>query len=301
MHRVWIIALALGLVSAPALAQSPVPPRARAHLDRGEQLFGASAWDAALAEYEAAYEALAGHPSRCVTLFNMAQCHERAARYDEALRFYQRYLDEGGARESDSGEVRARIGMLEGLLGTLQVTLRWPSGTGPSAELWLSGRRVGAAPGQVRLPGGTHAVEVRARGYERVSEVVTLTAGATRSVEIAMRQLGSALDPAIFWATAGSAAGALVLGVALGSWALARHGELSSIDPQALRTRADLAELSSIALAADISFATAGALGVAAIVLAFLTDFAGGSSSSASVVPWVSPSSIGLALATELP
>ncbi len=296
--RRWSIALLAALVwSAPALAQPPVPPEARARLDRGEQLFAASAWDAALAEYEAAYAALDGHPSRYMVLFNIAQCHERAARYDGALHAYQRYLDEGGARDPDAGEVRARIGVLEGLLGTLDVTLRWP-GAAAEAELWVSGRRVGAAPGSVRLPGGTHSVEVRAPGYERASEVVTLTAGATRSIAIAMRHLGRGLNPTIFWTTSGAAAVALALGGALGSYALVRHDELASIEPQALRTRAELAELASVALAADVSFAIGGALGVAALVLAFLTDF---SASSAQVAPWVAPDALGVALSGAIP
>lgn len=310
LERGWIVvaralavlALVIAVCAAhPAEAQPPVPPAARAHLDRGEQLFGAGGFDAALAEFEAAYEALAGHPSRYVTLFNIAQCHERAARYDEAQRAYQRYLDEGGARDADANEVRGRIRLLEGLLGTIQVTLRWPSGTGPNAELWVAGRRVGTAPGTVRLPGGTHALEVRARGYERVSEVITLTAGATRQVELAMRVLGTGLDPVVFWTTSAATAVALGLGAAFGVVALVRHGELSSIAPQALRTRADLAELSTFALVADVSFVAAGVLGTAALVLAFLTDFSGASAPATALVPYVTPTSAGLAFSTDLP
>ncbi|MBZ0116887.1 MAG: PEGA domain-containing protein [Sandaracinaceae bacterium] len=284
------------LVTMPALAQPALPAEARARLDRGEQLFGAQAWDAALAEYEAAYELMAAHPSQHVVLFNMAQCHERAARYDEALRLYQRYLDEGGASESDAAQVRGRVQVLEGLLGTLQVSLRGVS----QAELWVSGRRVGTAPGTVRLPGGTHSVEVRASGFERRTEVVTLTAGATRALEIVMRRSGGGLEP-VWLAGAGVATGvAVAVGTVFGAWALVRHGELTGLPSQALRTRADLADLSTLALVADVSFVAAAVLGAAGVVLLVLTDFGGGGAApAAALVPWLGPEGGGLALVSE--
>lgn len=288
-------------------APPAVSAGARAHLDRGEQLFAAGGFDAALAEYQAALTAMQGHPSQYLVLFNIAQCHERLSHYDLALSFYQRYLEAGGSREQDAGEVRARIDVLEGLLGTIAITLTWPDevpeGQRPAVEVWVGERQVGTAPGELRLPGGNHAIEVRAPGFEPELQSVTLASRQRRSITFDMRSTASGgLTPAVFWGSTIASGLALVAGGSLGVYALVRHDELASLasPDDVLRTQSDLDGLRGIALAADILFGTAALFGVASVILYFATDWSGGEAAAATarlqLAPWGSLDAAGLQL-----
>ncbi len=97
------------LCSGPAGA---TPRDADAHAARGKQLFAAQRWDAAIAEYQAAYD-LDGKPTR---LFNMAQAYRLKGDHPRALELYRRYvaLDPGGRGAPDA---RIRISELETALG----------------------------------------------------------------------------------------------------------------------------------------------------------------------------------------
>src|SRR5205814_413179 len=61
---------------------------ARAHFDKAEKAFNLGHFDAALASYQAAYEAL----PLPAFLFNIAQCHRNLRNREQAVFFYQRYL-----------------------------------------------------------------------------------------------------------------------------------------------------------------------------------------------------------------
>jgi tetratricopeptide (TPR) repeat protein len=61
---------------------------ARAHFDRAEKAFNLGRFDDALAEYQAAYEALA----LPAFVFNIAQCHRNLGNDEQAVFFYQRFL-----------------------------------------------------------------------------------------------------------------------------------------------------------------------------------------------------------------
>lgn len=296
---------------APIAAPPAVSTEARAHLDRGEQLFGAGGFDAALAEYQAAFAAMDGHPSQYLVLFNIAQCHERLSHYDLALTYYRQYLDGGGANEADAAEVRARLEVLEGLLGTVEITLTWPqdapTARRPTVEVWLGERNVGTAPGELRLPGGNHAIEVRAPGYEPQMQTVALASQQRRSVTFEMRATASGgLTPAVFWGSTIASGLALIAGGSLGVYALVRHDELASLAPsqEVLRTQGDLDNLRGVALAADVLFGTAALFGVASLILYFATNWAGDdaapegatATSRLHVAPWGSPDGAGLQL-----
>lgn len=303
------VALALALaVSSVATAQSaPIPPAVRAQLDRGEQLFGAGGFDAALAEYESAYAAMEGHPRRYLVHFNIAQCHERLASYDLALAHYQRYLDEGGSGEPDAAEIRGRIRVLEGLLGTLSIQLRWPDAVGedarPAVEVWMGRRRVGSAPGELRLPGGNHAIEVRAPGFEPNVQPVLVAAGARVELAFDMRPTaGGGLHPAVFVTTSIAAALAAIAGASLGGYALAQADEgRNRAEPEdATFTRDDVRAIQELGVVADVLFGAAGALAIASIILLFATDWDGdprpAESTQVSLRPLVDPSGVGVAV-----
>lgn len=300
----------VAVATEPAESDPPaVSADARAHLDRGDQLFEAGGFDAALAEYQAAYAAMEGHPSRYLVLFNIAQCHERLSQYDLALEHYQRYLDEGGANEADAAQVRGRIDVLGGLLGTVAIAVTWPEDVPeeqrPAVDVWVGERRVGHAPGEIRVPGGNHAIEVRAPGFELRIESVTLAAGARVELAFEMRRIssGAGLHPAVFVGSTVAAGLALVAGASIGGYVLSRTDQLNALQgaDQVLRTDAEIDTLQDLALVADIMYGTAALFGVAAIILYFATDWDGDAppetaAASLRITPVASPTACGLVL-----
>lgn len=81
-----LVALA---VARPARADDKATREAHRHYDKAEKLFALGRFDAALDEYEAAYEAkpLPGF------LFNIGQCHRNLGDYDAAIFSFHKYLE----------------------------------------------------------------------------------------------------------------------------------------------------------------------------------------------------------------
>lgn len=110
---------------APITSEAPTPPEAaevapdeqlppnmveaRERMVRGEALFVAGNFDAALAEFQRAYELAGDHPNRYLVLYNIGQCHELSFRSDEALRVYREYLRLGGDEAEDRENVEAHV------------------------------------------------------------------------------------------------------------------------------------------------------------------------------------------------
>ncbi len=99
---------ALVATLAPGAAQAQAEPDARAqaaaHVRQGQAFFEHRDFDRALAEYQTALD-LSAEPS---LIFNIALCHDRANRPEEALRMFQRYLElapDGSVAEEARGDV----------------------------------------------------------------------------------------------------------------------------------------------------------------------------------------------------
>ena len=78
----------LALLPSVAAGEPPAPPAAQAHIDAGVAAFNAKSYDAASAEFEAAYT-LAPLPK---LLFGWAQARRLGGHCDEAIPLYRRYL-----------------------------------------------------------------------------------------------------------------------------------------------------------------------------------------------------------------
>jgi tetratricopeptide (TPR) repeat protein len=78
-------------LTRPAGAQRDPANRekAAAHFRQGQAFFQAQDYDRALAEYQAAFD-LSGEP---LLIFNIALCHDRANRPEQALQDFRRYLE----------------------------------------------------------------------------------------------------------------------------------------------------------------------------------------------------------------
>ncbi len=92
------------------------------------------------------------------TLYNIAQCQERLNRYDLAILYYEQYLNLAPADAEDRPTVEASMRALRNLLGIIVVA------SNVAAEVWVGGRVVGVAPGEVPIPGGRHPGSVAGTG-----------------------------------------------------------------------------------------------------------------------------------------
>lgn len=84
-----VATLAPGAAQAQAPADSDARTQAAGHVRQGQAYFERRDFDRALVEYQIALN-LSGEPS---LIFNIALCHDRANRPEEALRMFLRYLE----------------------------------------------------------------------------------------------------------------------------------------------------------------------------------------------------------------
>lgn len=275
------------LAEPPLLSDAGKPvAAARSAVARGEALFDASNYGAALAEFTSAYDLLVDHPRRYALLNNIAACHERLFQYDLAIAFYQRYLLEGGESVDDRIDVVARLRALDNLLATLSIA------SNVTAEVWIDDRKVGLAPATIRVAPGTHAVELRAALHEAVRREVKLATGSTVRLGFELERLSqySGLSSGYFWTFAGLTVTAMGVGVGLGVAAL--HAD--AVDESRVRrnrfliTQKEADGVQQLARTADIAFVGAAVFGASAIVLFFLTEWGEQRPQSvAALVPYV--------------
>ncbi len=284
------LALSLPLVPVTARAQpmGAQEAEARTRHQAGQRFLEGSPSDpnAALAEFSAAYNLMQGHPRRFLELENMGRCYQQLGQYDRALEFYQRFLAEGGSADQDGPRIQAAIVALTATLGGVGI------GSNVPAEVWVDNRRVGDAPGWVRIPGGRHVIELRARGYSSSRQEVDVTSRQNTTAQFTLDRSSASLSPVLFWSGVGATVVAAGLGAVFGGRALAARSDVdaraASSDPNVRYSvgDADAERIAELSLVADVFFAGAAVLGIGTVVMYFLTDFGGratGPSGAASV------------------
>lgn len=257
---------------------------ARERIARGEQLYADGNYEAALAEFSETLELLRGHQLRYLVLYNMAKCQERLFLYDAALASYRAFLEQGGAFTEQEGEVRAKIDMLDGLLGTVRLTV------GVRAyEVWVDDRRIGENLTTFLVPGGTHKVEVRAPGYVPAQQEVQVAARAERALTFELERLAEefeGLSPALFWSATGVAVVAAGVGAGFGIRALSQRNDVDARTPP-IGTDEEASDIRKSALLADVMFGVAGAAAITAVIFALFTDWGGEDEDAAPAEPTV--------------
>ncbi len=277
---------------------------AQARYAEAEAEFQRGNFDGALAAFTHIHGLLETHERRFFVLYNVGLCQERLFRYAEALASYEQFLLEGrawaqrtGRRLEREAEAQQSLTTLRARIGTVDVSVNVGR-----AEVWVDQRLVGHAPGPVLLAEGTHTIELRADGHAPGRQQVTLAARTTQALAFTLERSLGGVSPAFVIAGAALTAVAAGIGIGFGASALAEQSlideQLASADPtERFRvTQARIDANAQSALLADVMFATAGVLGIATIVLVFVTDWGGGASDSAQLVPWVDPNGGGLAL-----
>lgn len=303
--KVWLLAIAFATLvtsSIPVHAQDATNVvEARERISRGEALFDRGDYDAALAEFEAAYEVIGEHPSRFLILYNIGQCHERRFRYDVALVYYRRYLEEGGGVVDGHEEVEANVATLEGLLSEVDIQT-----SAEGAEAFFDGRSLGAVPNRVRVPAGLHVLSVRAEGYVPAERSIAIPAAGRLEVSLEPTRLSDeyrGISPVFAITFAGVAVAAVGVGIGLGVAALDQRAAIDRrladpVDRWSV-TESSFEGVRSLSLSADILFGSAAVFGLTALVLGVLGDWSFGApreraASSSSIQPRIGLGSLGL-------
>ncbi|MEM9070589.1 MAG: tetratricopeptide repeat protein [Myxococcota bacterium] len=281
-----------------AVADPPGLAEARERIERGEAAFERRDFEAALTEFERAYERIGDHPARFLILYNIARSYEQLFRYDDALTYYRRYLDEGGEQAEDRDEVQTILRTLEGMLATVVVESNVP------AAIWIDDRLVGEAPASVHVTGGRHVVELRASGYESEQQELLIAARTTETLSFDLEALPEPSQgprPVAFWITAAGAVATAIAGAGVGIRALRERDDVDQrlADPveRFEVTESDRSRITSLSRTADTLFAVAGALAITAVVLGVVTDW---SDDDVAVTGFVGPHEAGIAIGGRL-
>lgn len=252
----------------------------RARFAEAERIYAQGDFAGALAEFDRIYQLLEQNPRRFFVLYNIGRCQEQLFRYGDALTSYQRYLNEGGARTELAGDAFARIRALEARLATLVIR------TNTQAEVWVDSRHVGSAPGNVRIDGGHHTVELRARGFAPARADVQIAARTQQVLTLELDRQSPGISPAFFISGAALTAISAAVGIGFGAAALVEQSSIQTrlgASDETTRfqvTRAQIDGMKERALLADVFYGAALVFGVASVVLLFVTDWGGGSSSA---------------------
>lgn len=189
-------ALALLFVMTPSggrAQDASAPPteaasaEARVHFERGIALFNEGRLDAALAEFQRAYEVAPAYP----VLYNVGRVQAELGRPVESARAFERYLSEGG-----EGIDRARRAEVEALLsrqleriGRVRVETNVPGSivSVDGVDVATTPIEPGVTAPSVEVGAGRHMVGVRAPGYESVALAIDLAGGVEERIAVDLR------------------------------------------------------------------------------------------------------------------
>lgn len=241
----WVMAAAVVATSAACLAWSnpghaQVSPQATAaeHFERGIELYQEGSLDAALVEFERAYESVPDYR----VLYNLAQVQTQRGEYVEAIVLFERYLREGGAGIDTErrAEVEQDLAKLNGRVARL-----WVESNADGAELFINGKLVGLLPltQPVLINSGVCDIRINKPGFEPRLHQVKVAGGERPRVSLPLTSL--AVTPVVpaqrtqtartrteevsytpFWVSFGVTAALGGASAGLGYWALQRRNDM---------------------------------------------------------------------------
>lgn len=161
-----------------ARAQDDPRAAARSHYERGLGLVESGAYQAALAEFERAYE----KSPHFAVLYNIGLCHVALGRRPEAVAALRTYLEQGGTQipEDRRRSVEAQIADLEARFAEISVTT-----DRPGTVISVDGREVGRTPlaKPIRLPAGAHEISAVAQGMPKATRNIDVGEAERRTID----------------------------------------------------------------------------------------------------------------------
>lgn len=188
--------------TAPASKPESTDPveRARVHYERGIQLFNEENYDAALFEFERAYELA---PSYKI-LYNMGRIQRQQNNYAAAMRSYARYLREGGAGvpAERRTEVEAEMAVLKPRVASVKVTVNVDGADVyaddiPVCTATIESACVGKSPLQapIIVNGGRHKITATKPGYAPATSLVSVVGSDSIDVKLELVNYAQAAAP----------------------------------------------------------------------------------------------------------
>ncbi len=174
------------LLLAVLISASPASDKKEAatHYQRGISLYKESNYSAALSEFKAAHAAL---PSWEV-LFNIGLCQRRLFQYGSAIRSFDHYLAEGGAKvpKDRRAAVDQELEQIRALTAPVAVIVN-----GASANVLVDGDPQGVTPlsTMVLLGPGKHVVRAEREGCAPDEKTIEVVSGQAQAVTLDPRSL----------------------------------------------------------------------------------------------------------------
>lgn len=176
-----VLAAAVPLVPAASAQQQPSAKalqEARTRYEKGKQLYGEGAFDAALAELQRSYELA---PSYKI-LYNIALVQRARNDFAGALHAYEKYLSDGGKElaASRKQEVQKELDTLKTLVARADIKT-----SVPDAEISVDDVPTGKSPltGLVLNP-GSHRISATKEGRQAAVKVIKVAGGDSVTVDL---------------------------------------------------------------------------------------------------------------------
>ena len=180
----WLLAMGVAsAVCAQPADSAELEREAGTHFEKGVELYSEGSLDAALVEFERAYELVPSYR----LLYNLAQIQAEKHEYAAALGLFDRYLEEGKAELSASRkqEVLAELAKLRERVAQL-----WVETDVEGAKLFVDDELVGALPlaRPVLIDPGVCRVRVEKPGYRSQARQLKVVGGDQPRLNVPLRE-----------------------------------------------------------------------------------------------------------------
>lgn len=188
----WLAALSLGLglvfatlvcATGTAVAQTKEEiAEARAHYQKGLELYEEGAYDAALIEFQRAYDTAPTYK----ILYNIGLVYRQLNDYAGSLRTFKKYLEEGGKKVDARrrAEVEREIDKLQGRVASVKLTTNVEGAT-----VLVDDLEVGETPldAPLTVNAGRRKISLTKSGYAPAARVLRVAGGDERELELELR------------------------------------------------------------------------------------------------------------------
>lgn len=174
------------LKSKLAPAEASEDEKYKARIEEGKKAYSRGDYERAIAEFKAAFD-ISAKPG---VLFNIAKAYERMARYEEAIEYYQQYLDLYPTAP-DKSDVEETVRRLRKSIRERFQELSVSSNP-PGADIYLDDRNTGLQ-GQTnyrfKVAPGPHTLYIDMNGFEPVKRDFVMPDDKPLALEFAMKKL----------------------------------------------------------------------------------------------------------------